>query len=66
MIPKTYNEWRECIVNDCGIALTVEFAQSRVSILKDSNHPETQKFKKLYGDEHLKNTLSWFSHVANS
>jgi hypothetical protein len=66
MIPNSYNEWRECIVNDCGIELTKDFAKKRLEVLSDRSNPETIKFKSLYGEDHLINTLKWFGHVANN
>ena len=65
MIPETYNEWTNCIVNECKITLTQEFAQQRLKIYQDSNSWETQRFISLYGDAHLKNVIVWFSQAAN-
>lgn len=32
MIPITFEEWKDCIVNDCHIKLTKEFATSRLKV----------------------------------
>ena len=54
MIPHTFEEWKSCIINDCKIDLTVDFAQKRLSVYKDRNNQETKKFVALYGEQHLK------------
>ena len=63
MIPKTFDEWRNCIVNDCKINLSKEFAQERLSVYKDMKHKETQKFVSLYGMEHLEKVIFWYSQI---
>ena len=65
MIPITYNEWTNCIVNECKIDLTKEFAKQRLKIYLDSNQEETKRFISLYGDAHLKNIIIWFTKIAN-
>ena len=64
MIPRTFEEWRDCIVNDCKIDLTKSFAQKRLSIYQDATHTETRKFIELYGKEHLSNIIYWYKKVA--
>lgn len=63
MIPRTYEEWKYCIVNDCGINLTKEFASKRLKVYQNAHSPETIKFKKLYGDQHLNNVIYWLQKV---
>ena len=63
MIPKTFNDWKNCIVNDCKINLTKDFAQQRLRVYQDRQNPETQKFIQLYGDEHLQNIINWFRQI---
>ncbi|MGD1847953.1 MAG: hypothetical protein ACFB10_21375 [Salibacteraceae bacterium] len=63
MIPQTFEEWRNCIVNDCKINLTQQFAQQRLTIYQDANHPETKKFKSLYGQEHLDRVIHWLQRI---
>lgn len=63
MIPQTFEEWKHCIVHDCGIPLTVAFASSRLQVYKDANNPETKKFKQLYGEQHLNNVINWLQRV---
>lgn len=61
MIPQTFDEWQNCIVNDCKIDLTKEFAEKRLAVYTNTNNTETQKFIVLYGEQHLLNIIRWFS-----
>jgi len=57
MIPQTFTEWKNCIVNNCKINLTKEFALQRLAVYKDRKNSETQKFISLYGEQHLQNII---------
>lgn len=61
MIPQTFDEWQNCIVNDCKINLTKDFAKQRLAVLQDEQNEETRKFITLYGAHHLSNIIRWFS-----
>lgn len=63
MIAQTFEEWKNCIVNDCKINLTKEFAKSRLKVYEDRSKPETKKFIKLYGESHLNNIIYWLKKV---
>ena len=63
MIPETFEQWRACIVNDCKIHLTPEFAAQRLAVYQDRQHVETKKFIELYGEQHLNNVIAWFQNV---
>lgn len=63
MIPITFEEWKNCIVNDCKIKLTKAFAQKRLSVYENANHPETRKFVALYGLQHLNNIIHWYKKI---
>ena len=65
MIAHTFNDWTNCIVNDCKINLTKEFAEQRLLVYQDSKNSETQKFISLYGDQHLQNIVNWFKKIKN-
>ncbi|MDC3253835.1 MAG: hypothetical protein P8M17_11355 [Saprospiraceae bacterium] len=65
MIPSSFEEWKNCIVNDCNIKLTEEFTKKRLSIYEDSNHPETKNFEKLYGKQHLNNIIYWLKKYVD-
>lgn len=64
MIPQTYEEWRYCIIHDCKINLTKEFATIRLNVYKNADDPETIKFRQLYGDMHLNSVIFWLKKVA--
>ena len=63
MIPQTFEEWQNCITNDCKIILTREIAQKRLAVYLDKENPETKKFSSLYGEEHLNNIIKWYSQI---
>ena len=63
MIPKTFDQWRNCIVKDCKINLDQDFAKKRLAVYQDSTNSETQKFVSLYGEQHLQNVISWLQQV---
>jgi len=60
MIPLSFEEWKNCIIIDCKINLTKEFAQQRLAVYSNKDNPETQKFASLYGEQHLKNIITWY------
>jgi len=60
IIPKTYEEWRHCIVVECGIELTPDYISGRISALKNDKDYYTQQFVKLYGQLYLQQVLDWF------
>jgi hypothetical protein len=62
-IPASYQQWKHCIEVECGIQLTAEFIDQRISVLEDTNAEETARFKRLYGDGHWRRVLGWF-HTA--
>jgi hypothetical protein len=63
MIPQTFEQWYNCIVNDCKINLTKEFAAQRLAVYQDKNNAETQKFRSLYGEQHLLNIIQWLQQI---
>jgi hypothetical protein len=63
MIPQTFEEWRNCIVNDCKIDLIKEFATQRLAVYQDNKNVETQKFISLYGQQHLLNIIQWLQQI---
>lgn len=63
MIPRTFEEWKNCIVNDCRIHLTKDFAKKRLKVYEDPSNQETRKFKELYGAQHLDNVIFWLKKI---
>lgn len=64
MIPQTFNDWTNCIVNNCKINLTKDFAEQRLAVYQDNQNAETQKFISLYGEQHLENIINWFNQIS--
>jgi len=64
MIPQTFNDWKNCIINDCKINLTKNFAEQRLLVYQDNKNVETQNFISLYGAQHLENIKNWFIQIA--
>lgn len=63
MIPQTFEQWKHCIVNDCKINLTKEFAQQRLAVYQYKTNDEAQKFVLLYGEQHLQNIIRWLKQI---
>lgn len=66
MKPQTFNDWKKCIVHDCKINLTPEFATLRLKVYQDKQNAETKKFISLYGEQHLQNIITWFNEIAST
>ncbi len=66
MIPQTFDQWKNCIVNDCKITLTKDFARQRLAILRNKQNSETNKFIQTYGEQHLQNIIQWFQQVITA
>ena len=60
IIPESYEEWRHCIVVECGIELTPLYIEKTISILQDNSEHYTQQFVKKYGSQHHQRVLGWF------
>lgn len=63
MIPDTFEQWKNCIINDCKINLTKEFAEKRLAVYQEKQNPETHKFISLYGEQHLNNIINWLKRI---
>lgn len=62
-MPKTFEEWQDCVVNKCNIPLTKEFIQNRLTVYLNKDNSETKKFISLYGERHLNNIIIWLNRV---
>ncbi|MEM6796681.1 MAG: hypothetical protein AAF725_22100, partial [Acidobacteriota bacterium] len=60
MIPNTYEEWRYCITEKCGLALTESYIEERLKALRSPRDPSTKRFRKIYGQGRLDQTIRWF------
>lgn len=63
MVPQSFNDWKNCIVNDCKINLIQEFATESLAVYQDNKNGKTQKFISLYGQQHLSNIIKWLQQI---
>jgi len=66
IIPENYDEWRHCIIVECGLALTQDFIDERIAALNDNDQHYTQQFIRRYGARHHRRVLSWFNQARKS
>lgn len=66
MIPRSFEEWKNCIVNDCNINLTPQFIQKRLKVYEDRRNAETKAFIRLYGEEYLNNIIHWLKRAERA
>ena len=59
-IPRSYQQWRECITVRCGISLSKTYIAARLGELRNSSHPKTHEFFERYGQAHLSQVIQWF------
>ena len=60
MTPGTYDEWRHCIEVQCGLRLTPDFIKLRLSDLRNDHAYQTQRFREMWGEQHLHQVITWF------
>ena len=58
-IPTSYESWRHCITQTCGLALTPDYIATRLAALRDERDAHTRDFRRIYGEAHLHATLGW-------
>ncbi|MEM1263824.1 MAG: hypothetical protein AAGH76_15610 [Pseudomonadota bacterium] len=63
--PDTYEQWHHCITQECGIPLTREFVAKRLAVWRDEKSQETQRFRRLYGDDHWRTVIGWFERAES-
>ncbi len=66
VIPQNYEEWKHCIIVECGLELTPEYISERISSLQNERDHYTQQFVRLYGQQHYQNVLGWFMQAQKS
>ena len=66
IMPDNYEAWRHCITVECGLVLTPDFIEERISALQNKKDYSTKKFVQLYGQQHLQNVLGWFMQAQKS
>ena len=61
--PQNYEQWHHCITVECGIPLTPAFVSERLAVWRNEQSQETQRFRRLYGDEYWQAVIGWFEHA---
>ena len=61
VIPQNYEEWRHCIIVECGLELTQDYIDQRITALNDPKDHYTQQFLRKYGAEYHQQVLNWFA-----
>lgn len=65
-VPQNYNEWRHCIIVECGLKLTSDYIAERLVALNDTNDFHTERFIELYGEQHLRRVIGWFEQAQGA
>ena len=60
---KSYEDWKHCITQLCGIPLTGPYIKERLAALRDPADTATQKFVAMWGEEHRLRVIGWFEHA---
>jgi hypothetical protein len=63
ILPADFPTWRNCIEVLCSTPLTRDFVERRIKEMRDTGDRGTQRFRKLYGEEHHDRVLGWFLQV---
>ncbi|WP_242612547.1 hypothetical protein [Corticibacter populi] len=63
VIPRSYAQWRHCIVHECGLTLTAAYIAERLQALNQADSQETLRFRRLYGDAHWQAVCGWFAQA---
>ncbi|HWL07589.1 MAG TPA: hypothetical protein VNQ76_04230 [Planctomicrobium sp.] len=61
VIPRSYQEWKECIMVRCQINLTREFVTRRLGELRNPNELSTREFVRKYGQDYTDQVIGWFA-----
>ena len=61
--PENYEQWKHCITVDCGIPLTADYVNQRLTVWRDESLEETARFRRLYGDDYWRTVITWFERA---
>ena len=62
---KSYKDWKESMVPAIGHELNGEYIHTRLQILENGEHQETQKFIRVYGLEYEMRIIGYFKQALN-
>ncbi len=57
---ETYEQWKCCITDVCGIALTASYVEARIAALRNPHDHETHRFIASWGEPHRQRVITWF------
>ena len=60
---KSYEDWKHCITQLCGIPLTGPYIEQRLTALRDPANYTTQKFVAMWGEQHRLRVIGWFEQA---
>ncbi len=60
---KTYDDWKHCITELCGIPLTPSYVEERLAALRNPQDDKTRKFVATWGEAHLACVIGWFEQA---
>ena len=63
MIKHTFEQCKNCIINDCKIILTKEFCKVAVIRLSKNRNAETQNLILVYSENQLINLIIWYHQI---
>ena len=60
---KSYEDWKHCITQLCGIPLTGPYIEQRLTALRDPADHTTEKFVAMWGEPHRLRVIGWFEQA---
>ena len=66
VFPSTYEGWKHCITELCGIPLTKEYVEERISVFSNENSEEYKRFLKRYGNDWTQKVSGYFQQALKS
>ena len=66
IIPLSYEQWKHCIIVECGIPLTATFVDERIAAMSDVKNEYTRQFLNCYGKNHYDNTMRWLMQAKET
>ncbi len=60
---KSYEDWKHCITQLCGIPLTGPYIEQRLAALRNPADNTTQKFVTMWGEDHRLRVIGWFEQA---
>ncbi|HMP73955.1 MAG TPA: hypothetical protein PKE55_11900 [Kiritimatiellia bacterium] len=62
--PEDYPSWRQCLVQHAEIEPTTAYFRERLQVFSQSDHPETKRFRQIYGDDRWQILCQWLERAV--